>query len=489
MQSRHNHSKIEIFLYTSFFVLVQRGYMAQLVSQFIGPTQAEIEQMLQVFGASSVDELYNRIVPLAHQHPGILKSLGKAKSESEVRRIMESASLENILVKPSFRYAGAGYYTRDIPTAVSRISLRGEFETGYTPYQAEASPGVLLTLFDFQSIMSELTKMEVVNAGTYNGIDALVQAALMACRIAGKNTVYISEAIHPAAANTLRTYANANRINLKFLPTTDGYTLPETIENLVEDAAAVIVQCPNFYGIIDGMQGQADAIHQKKALYIMYGGGDQISLAMLKRPGEIGVDIYAGEGQHFGIPTGFGGPYVGILGIKNPEHVRQLPGRLVLQGEDIEGNRMWMLGLQTREQHIRRERATSNECTAETLIAIMAAVYTALLGPEGLLNAAEQSCQIAHFISDDVAKIKGYELVYPESVFFNEFMVRTPVPAARIVDYMMKRGVLPGVAVAREIHYSGIIPDVLMISATEGNNDSSSILRLLEGLERYATAN
>ena len=464
-----------------------------LGNQFIGSTEAEQKEMLAALGVSSLEELMQSVVPKEHQHPGQLLELGPAKSEQEVETIIRSLVSRNTNFDPSASFLGGGHYQRLIPQSVSEIVLRGEWMTPYTPYQPEVSQGILRTLFDFQSLMAELTGMAVINAGVYHGVNAGVEAAFMACRITGKNKVLVSEATNPVLIKNLATYFTPKDIELVLVPTKGGVTTAESIDALADDkTAAVIVQNPNFWGLLDGMDGQAEAAHHKKALYVIFGGGDQVSLAMLKKPSEYGADIYAGEGQHFGNPIGYGGPHVGVLGIANRDVVRQLPGRLVLQAKDIAGREGYRLGLQTREQHIRRERATSNTCTAETLMAVMDTAYLAVMGPSGLKGAAQLSYDNAHYTAREVSRIPGFSLLHPNKEFFNEIAVKTPVAAAQITDELAEQGLLAGIPVARSFPYNPAIlrmDNVLLIAATEVNTNLRSLNKLVGGLRRYEAAN
>ncbi len=461
-------------------------------NQFIGSTEAEQEEMLGVLGNAlmgefgTLDDLFDTAVPKDHRHSGSLSTLGKARSELEVTRMLHELALKNTSFESASSFAGAGYYQRVIPAAVRDIVWTGEWMTPYTPYQPEVSQGILAALFDFQSLMATLSGMKVVNAGLYHGANALVEGALMACRLTGRDKVIVSDAVNPVAIRNLETYFKPRGLQLVRVQTKNGVTEQGSIEELVDEGtAAVIVQNPNFWGLLDGMDGQAGAAHSKKALYIVYGGGDQVSLGRLLPPADYGADIYAAEGQHFGEPIGFGGPHVGVLGIVDEKNVRQLPGRLVLQAQDINGKRAWRLGLQTREQHIRREKATSNTCTAESLMAVMSTVYLAVVGKRGFAEASSQSYHVAHYLAGEISQIPGFELMHPGQLFFNEFAVRTPQPAHEIVDKLAERGILAGVPAARAFPYSSIDGNVLLIAATEANNSKAHLDEFIGGLREH----
>ncbi|MBI2549404.1 aminomethyl-transferring glycine dehydrogenase subunit GcvPA [Candidatus Woesearchaeota archaeon] len=461
-----------------------------LAHSCIRASSDEQAAMLAHLGFSSLDELYDAIVPKEHQHDGKLSFLRSAMTESEVADFVQNLADANARFKPSNMFMGAGFYQRVIPPAVARLASHGNFLTPYTPYQAEAAQGILTTLFDYQSIMAALTGMSVVNAGSYHGPNALAEGVLMACRITQRNKILVSDAVHPTAMRNIETYVRPRNMELVRIPLREGTTSVEEIADRVDDnTAVVVVQNPNFWGLFDGMNGHAEPVHSKGALYLVYGGGDQISLALAKPPGEYGADIYAGEGQHFGIPLGYGGPHVGILGIASMDnkHLRQLPGRLVLKTNDEDGKKGYRLGLQTREQHIRRERATSNACTTQTYISVMNVLYLALVGPRGLEQAAQHSTSNAHYLYHKIARLSGFEPLHPEATFFNEFAVRTPVPAERIVhDLVSQQGILAGVPVARALPYANRDEHVLLISATEANGNKRSLDKLIGGLEQYA---
>ncbi|TAL51807.1 MAG: aminomethyl-transferring glycine dehydrogenase subunit GcvPA [Nanoarchaeota archaeon] len=477
-----------------------------MAHRFSGITDEEVPRALSVVKANSIEELYARVVPEEHQWDGIMEWLGQAMAEIDIEFLIKAYSKENFDVPPENMFLGGGHYQREIPKAVFENILTGKWYTPYTPYQAEAAQGILVSLFEYQNFIQEMSGMAIANAGLYHGMNALVEGALMACRITGRDKILYSESLHPLAIRNLKT-AFGPKIKQGFelleIPATNGVTRPESIDELVDEkTAAVIVQTPtNFYGLIDGMHGHANSIHSKGALYVAYGGGDQISLAMLTPPGEYGADIYAGEGQHFGIPIGFGGPHIGTLALSknvlNEKTVRQLPGRLVLPVVDMFGIKAFRLGLQPREQHINREKATSNTCTSGTLIAILSNVWFAMKGSQGIKDAAYQSYQIAHYIVDEILKMPGYETLH-NGFFFNEAAIRTPVPAKIIVDSLAERSIFAGIPLSHKFPYAvksdgrPLYDDnTLLIAATEMNNKpfgNENIDSLLGGLREYAIA-
>jgi len=478
-----------------------------LAHRFSGITDEEVPRALSVVRANSIEELYARVVPEDHQWDGVMEWLGQAMAEIDIEFLIKVFSKQNYDVPPENMFLGGGHYQREIPKAVFENILTGKWYTPYTPYQKEAAQGILFSLFEYQNYIQEMSGMAIANAGLYHGMNSLIEGALMACRITGRDKILYSESLHPLAIRNLKT-AFGPKIKQGFelveVPSTNGITRPESIDELVDErTAAVIVQTPtNFYGLIDGMDGQAEAIHSKGALYLAYGGGDQISLALLSPPGEYGVDIYAGEGQHFGVPIGFGGPHIGTLAmsksILNEKTVRQLPGRLVLPVVDMHGIKAFRLGLQPREQHINREKATSNTCTSETLIAILSTVWFAMKGHNGVKDAAYQSQQVAHYIVNEILKMPGYEMLH-DGYFFNEAAIRTPVPAKIIADSLAERNIFAGIPLAHKFPYA-IKTDgkplydnnTLLIAATEMNNQpngNKNLDNLLRGFKEYAIAN
>ena len=466
-------------------------------NQFIGSTEEEQAQMLIELGIdpsagveAAIQKLYDQRVPPGHQFSGNLPILGNAISEFEVRKLIASLAGQNIDFNPSAMFLGAGHYSRIIPTAVGRITGNGKWETPYTPYQPEIAGGILLAISEFEAYVSAISGMPIANAGTYHGSNSLAEAALMACRITENTKILVSDAIHPNALLNLQTYFAPKAFEIEIVPTTLGTTTAKSIEERVDsNTAAVIIQNPNFYGLLDGMQGQSSAIHNGKTLFISYGGGDQMSLVISKTPAEYGADIYAAEFQHFGLELGLGGPHVGALAIKDPRprgHIRQMPGRLVIKTKDLLGNDANVLGIQRREQHISRDKATSNACTTQTLMSVQGVVYFAIMGPQGLDQAANQSYHLAHYVANEFSQIPGFENVHNQP-FFNEFLVKTPIAAYYIVDDMARQGILSGVPLSRAFPNVGFDPHLMLVAVTEINNDAAIITTMINGMKRYAT--
>ena len=336
-------------------------------------------------------------------------------SEPELLEELEQQSEKNS-VAPSF--LGAGSYHHFIPSAVKHIVSRSEFYTAYTPYQAEASQGTLQTIYEYQSMVCELTGMDVANASMYDGATALAEAAFMACRITGRKELVVSSAVHPNYRQVLKTYCNAADLKLIEAPFNLKTGLTTDAWRLTTDSACVILQQPNFFGNIETVSGLAEKIHSAGALFIV--SADPISLGLLKAPGNYGADIVVGEGQALGNPQSFGGPGLGIFAARK-EFLRQMPGRIVGATTDIEGKRGFVLTLATREQHIRRERATSNICSNEALCALAACVYLSLMGKNGLRKVAELCLQKSNYLK----KSLGDKVLWPNTPGFKEFVVKT----------------------------------------------------------------
>jgi glycine dehydrogenase subunit 1 len=458
-------------------------------------SEKDQEVMLAALGFSSLDELYTAVVPQEDQFDGVMAGFGNALSHEDTMRFLDGYSSRNKVFSGPNMFAGAGHYQRIIPDEVQELAVKEGWVTPYTPYQPEVAQGILVSLFEYQKLWAELSGMAVVNAGVYHGPNSLVEAVLMSSRLTDKRKILVSDEVHPDALANLRTYFRPKDMEIVIVPTVNGKTTPESIDVLIDDrTSSVVIQTPNFSGLIDGVDGQSEVIHSKGAHYIAYGGGDQISLALLTPPGEHGADIYAAEGQHIGLPLGYGGPHVGVLGISEElnarKDYRQLPGRIV--GKVIDNNDIasYMLVLQAREQHIRRAKATSNACTTQTWMSVRNVIYSALMGPDGLAEAARQSYHLAHNLAEEVSQISGYELVHPQtmdgsdSYFFNEFSVRTPVPARTVVRYFTDRlGMLPGVSLSTAFNGA---EDVLLVATTEANNSLEHLDKFVGGLKDAA---
>jgi glycine dehydrogenase subunit 1 len=382
-------------------------------------------------------------------------------SEMEVQRHLAEQAQKNGGPGSLLSFLGAGAYEHFIPAAVRTIVSRGEFATCYTPYQAEVSQGTLQAAFEFQTMIAELTGMETANASLYDGTSALAEAALMAMRLTGRRKILISATVHPHHIRVLETYASGVGAAIQLLPAAEGVTQTDAIADLSDsDTAAVVVQNPNFFGCIEDLGELASAAKQSGALSIV--SANPISLGLLKDPGSAGADIAVGEGQPLGMPLSFGGPYLGFMATRQA-YVRQMPGRLVGLARDGQGRRGFVMTLQAREQHIRRERATSNICTNGALAALTAAIYLSLLGPQGLRQVAELNLDTSHRLASSLRCIPGCSLRFA-GPFFNEFVLQVHRPAAEVAQALLERGIIAGLPLGR---YFPDMADCLLVCATE----------------------
>ena len=374
--------------------------------------------MLDALGMQDFGELY-RDVPqqMLLDHP---LDLPAGKSELEVRRAMEELAGKNRRFRTILR--GAGAYDHYIPSIVRYIPAKEEFLTAYTPYQAEISQGVLQSIFEYQTMVCALSGMDAANASVYDGATAAAEAAAM-CRDRKRRVTLVSAAAHPDVINTIRTYCYGTGDEMKLVPAKNGRTDPEALRALLDGSvASVYVQQPNFYGLFECTQELSELIHANGSLMIL--GCNPIALGIMKTPREQGADVFTAEGQPLGMPIGYGGPYLGMMATTSAL-MRRLPGRIVGQTVDDRGNRAFVLSLQAREQHIRREKASSNICSNEALCALTARVYLSVMGPDGLAEAARQSMSKAHYLAGALCAIPGVRLAY-EGDYFNEFVTALP---------------------------------------------------------------
>ena len=409
-------------------------------------TGEEIQQMLEVIGAGSVDELF-RSIPKEVQQASQLE-LPHPLSEMEALQLAECLAGSNYDPGSTVSFLGGGAYDHYIPAAVDHLISRSEFYTCYTPYQAEVSQGTLQAIYEYQSLITRLTGMDIANASGYDGASVTADAALMACAVKrNRNVILISEAVNPAYRKVVETYNSGSGKEIKTVPAGDGSTGTTELQKLLdENAACVIVQNPNFFGIVENTAGLCRLAREAGALSVVC--SDPVALGLLIPPGETGADIAVGEGQALGVPTGYGGPYLGYFACRE-EYKRQLPGRLVGKTEDSRGKEGYVLTLQTREQHIRREKATSNICTNQSLLALSATIYMSLLGREGIRRVAELCVQKAHYLAGCIAGLKGWKLAWPDQPFFKEFVVEPPRLPAEIIESLLEKGILAGIDLGR----------------------------------------
>lgn len=437
-------------------------------SPYIPTTEADRKAMLQVIGAGSVEELFQDI-PAAVRNPRL--DLPPALSEMEVKALVQGLAGRNTNLREAACFLGAGAYRHFIPSVVWDLAKRSEFLTAYTPYQPEISQGVLQGLYEFQSLTCLLTGMAAANTGMYDGATAMAEAVLMACRLTGRSKVAVLDTVSPSWRRVVATYAEPQGIELV------SYKLGAP---LGAETACLVVQSPNFFGYIEDVAGLSEAAHAAGALLVA--SCDPIALGMFQPPGVYDADIVVGEGQPLGVPLSFGGPYLGLFACKTA-HLRQLPGRIVGRTVDIDGKTGYVLTLQTREQHIRRERATSNICTSESLVAIAASIYLATMGKAGLRQVASLCYHKAHYAAAQVAKLPGYALPI-EGTFFKEFVVRCPAPPAVINRALREQGIIGGLDV------STLTPNGMLVCVTEMNTKEQidSLVEVLSGFSGNAHA-
>ncbi len=406
------------------------------MGSYVPSTAQERQEMLASIGLCSIDELFSHI-PDSLKLKGEL-NLPSGKSELEVCRTMEHIAAQNIVFDSIFR--GAGAYDHYIPAIVKSVTGREEFVTAYTPYQAEISQGVLQSIFEYQTMICELTGMDVSNASVYDGATAAAEAVNMCCE-RSRNVVFCSAAAHPDTIEVVKTYCWASGHEFVLVPAKDGKTDWNSIvpQLYKKTSACLYIQSPNFFGQIEDVQQAAEAVHAVGAKLIM--GCNPIALGLYKTPAELGADIAVGEGQPLGMPLSFGGPYLGFMATTKAM-MRKLPGRIVGETTDVDGKRAFVLTLQAREQHIRREKASSNICSNQALCAMTAAVYLAAVGPEGLKQVANLCYQKAHYLMQQLTAIPGITLRY-QGPFFHEF-VTDQGDANRILLKLEQEGILGG---------------------------------------------
>ena len=409
------------------------------MGNYLPSTAEERQAMLASLGLSSVDELFAAVPAEARVRS---LALPEGLSEMEVSRKVRAVADKNVRFRSVFR--GAGAYRHYIPAVVKTVTSREEFVTAYTPYQAEISQGVLQSIFEYQTQICELTGMDVSNASVYDGAVAAAEAALM-CLERRRHGVVVAGTVDPQTVAVIETYAESRSVPVTVLPAKNGALDPADLAAALNDeTACVVVQSPNYFGILEDMDALTAATHAAGARMIM--SANPVSLGLLKTPGEYGADIAVCEGQPLGLPLGFGGPYLGVMACKK-ELMRRLPGRIVGQTEDHEGRRCFVLTLQAREQHIRREKASSNICSNEALCAMTASVYLAAMGPQGLARAAETCAANARYLAAELARIPGFALRYPDRPFFHEFLTECPTDPERLCAALADRGILGGLPV------------------------------------------
>ena len=429
---------------------------------YIPDSKIKQQEMLETVGVKSVDDLF-------HQVPEEVKlkdlNIPEGLSELSVSKAIKNMADKNVMYASLFR--GAGAYRHYIPAIVKSVTSKEEFLTAYTPYQAEISQGVLQSIFEYQSQICELTGLDVSNASVYDGSVAAAEAVFMTLE-RNKNQAIIAGSINPETLDVIKTYCESRSVEVVVLNNDDYRVDVEDLKkHLSENTACLYVQSPNYYGLIEDVEKLAELVHEHKARIVE--GVNPISLGLLKSPGEMDVDIAVGEGQPLGMSLGFGGPYLGFMSCKK-DLTRRLPGRIVGQTTDKDGKRCFVLTLQAREQHIRREKASSNICSNEALCAMTASVYLASVGPNGLNKVANNCLNNAHYLKDELAKL-GFNQV-SDKEFFNEFMTTSPVDVKTLEEKLSKKGILMGLP----------IDDKILWCATE-LNDKQDIDNLIDAIK------
>mgnify|MGYP001424796446 FL=1 len=427
--------------------------------RYIPNSPEERQEMLTAVGLGSADELF-RSIPRDVQLDRALK-VTDPLAESEVIAAMEEFAAKNTAAtKPSF--LGAGVYSHFSPTVVDHLIQRSEFFTSYTPYQPEISQGTLQYIFEFQTLICQLTGMEVANASMYDGSTAMAEAYLMAQRVTRRDKIVVAESVHPEYREVARTYTQHGAAEIVTAGFDEKSGRVADLSALDDKTAALVVQSPNFFGCVENLDRLASAAHAVGALLIVV-VTEAVSFGLLKSPGECGADIVVGEGQSFGIPMSFGGPHLGLFATQE-KFVRQMPGRLCGVAYDKNGNRGFVLTLSTREQHIRREKATSNICTNQGLIALAATIYMETMGKKGLQEVAVQNAQKAAYAAKKIAEIDGFEIAFSAPTF-NEFVVRGSGPADEILTKLREQnGIVGGLALSR---YYSDRPNEFLVCVTE----------------------
>ncbi len=419
-------------------------------SPYTPNTAADRREMLRAIGVSSIKELFGDI-PAAFQDPPL--DIPGPLSELELYQELEALAAQNWQAIQGPCFLGAGAYRHFIPAVVQAIASRGEFLTAYTPYQPEVSQGTLQSTYELQTLTCLLFDMDVANAGMYDGATSMAEGALLACRVTRRYRVAYLDTLSPVYQQVLATYTGPQ--DVEPYPVSAGPSL-----SLRPDTACLVVQHPNFFGYMEELGRLERVAHQAGALLVV--STDPTAMGMFRPPGSYGADIVTAEGQPLGIPVSYGGPYIGLFSCKS-QYLRQVPGRIVGRTVDTQGRTAYVLTLQTREQHIRRERATSNICTSEALIGLMAVVYLATLGKQGLRQVAELCYHKAHYAASLIQRIPGYALPL-EGTFFQEFVVRCPRPPAEVNAGLLERGIVGGLDVSEHI------PNGLLLCVTEMNS-------------------
>ena len=425
-------------------------------------TSDDRRAMLETIGIESVEELFAP-VPADVRFPEL--NLPRQLTEMEAARRMSDLASQNVVPAPEDNYMGAGSYQHYVPATVGQILSRGEFYTAYTPYQPEVAQGTLQVIYEFQSMVAALLGTEVANASMYDGATAFAEGALMTVASSRKkHRIVVAGTVHPAYRQVMRTYVDGAGVEVTEVKPENPFVLTaaDVEPHLGPDVACIAVAYPNFFGAIEDVQALADLAHANDTALVV--STSPVPLSLLKSPGELGADVVTAEGQSLGVAQSYGGPYVGLLG-STQKLVRQMPGRIAGITTDTEGKRGYVLTLQTREQHIRREKATSNICTNQGLMATAATVYMSSLGPEGFREIGQAAYANAHYLAEQLSQLDGFEVAF-DAPFFHEFTVRCSQPAAALLESLLAEGILGGVDLGI---FNSEWNDLLLIAATEMN--------------------
>jgi glycine dehydrogenase subunit 1 len=411
---------------------------------YVPNTADQRDQLLSRIGIESIEELFKDIPETVRLKTGLNVPGGMA--EQDLVKLVKGLANRNGNLEEYTSYLGAGAYEHYIPSYVDQLLLRSEFYTAYTPYQPEISQGTLMAIYEFQTLVCELTGMDAANASMYDGASALAEAALMSCDATRRKKVLIPTTIHPEYRDVLKTYLPPRGVEMVEIPSKGGIVDLDALEKCLEkDVAGVLLQSPNFFGAIEKAEQIGKLAHDQGALFIM--SVNPVSLGILRSPGELGADIVVGEGQPFGNPLNYGGPYLGYLATRD-KYVRRMPGRIVGATTDKNGKKGYVLTLQAREQHIRREKATSNICSNEALCALAFTIHLTGLGKKGLKDMANLNLQKAHYAAQEITKLPGMQLAYSQS-FFHEFVIETEVSPAKINQELLTDKIIGGLDLSR----------------------------------------
>ena len=434
--------------------------------RYLPLTETDRREMLGVIGAKGVDELF-RDVPESARRDGLV-DLPRRNGELEVERIFERMAAKNVAAGSVPFFVGGGAYRHHVPATVDHLIQRSEFLTSYTPYQPEISQGTLQYLFEFQTQVAMITGMDVANASMYDGSTGCGEAVLMAHRVTKRRKAVLSGTLHPQYAAVVKNLSDFADYKLEIMAPALPGTSEDVISHITDETSCVVVQTPGFFGELHDLRPIAEAAHAKGALLIAV-VPEIVSLGVVTPPGEMGADIVVGEGQSIGNGLNFGGPYVGLFATRE-KYVRQMPGRLCGETVDADGKRGYVLTLSTREQHIRREKATSNICTNSGLCCLAFTIHMSLLGEDGYRQLARINHAAAVKLAERLAAVPGVEIL--NKAFFNEFTMRLPRPAADVVDALAEKGVLGGVPASRLLPGAAEVEDLLIVASTEINTDA-----------------